>query len=139
VLSEQPTVVVDAAHNTASAAALIRTLNSEFEAQQRILVFAVTGDKDIAGLLRQLVPQFETIILTQYINNPRAVAVAQLTAMFRQTCDRIAISAADPLGAWNMASTLATRDDLICITGSFFLAAEVRELIRGRSFETVRT
>jgi len=139
VLSEQPTVVVDAAHNTASAAALIRTLNEEFEARQRILVFAVTGDKDIAGLLRQLVPQFETIILTQYVSNPRAVPVEQLTAMFRQTWDRTAISAADPLGAWNMARALAKRDDLICITGSFFLAAEVRELIRGQSFAAVRT
>lgn len=139
VLGAKPTVVVDAAHNTASAAALIRTLNSEFEARQRILVFAVTSDKDVAGLLRQLVPQFDTIILTQYVNNPRAVPTEELAAMFQKTFDRPAISAADPLEAWNTASALAKRDDLICITGSFFLAAEVRELIGGRSLLAVRT
>jgi hypothetical protein len=32
-----------------------------------------------------------------------------------------------------LAKRLATRDDLICVTGSFFIAAELRELILDQS------
>jgi folylpolyglutamate synthase/dihydropteroate synthase len=36
---------------------------------------------------------------------------------------------ADPAAAWKLAQRIARRNDLICITGSFFIAAELRELI----------
>ena len=37
--------------------------------------------------------------------------------------------AADPPAAWKLARRIAGKQDLICITGSFFIAAELRELV----------
>ena len=36
--------------------------------------------------------------------------------------------AATPAEAWRKAQDLATPSDLICVTGSFFIAAEIRQL-----------
>ncbi|MBT4867657.1 MAG: bifunctional folylpolyglutamate synthase/dihydrofolate synthase [Planctomycetaceae bacterium] len=130
VLRDHPTVLVDAAHNVASATALIQTLEAEFPAERSVLVFAATRDKDFGGMLEQLHHRFETIILTAYTNNPRGVPVEQLATIVRERCSRNALLAADPQTAWDMALSSASANDLICITGSFFLAAEMRETIR---------
>ncbi|MDX1965045.1 MAG: folylpolyglutamate synthase/dihydrofolate synthase family protein [Pirellulales bacterium] len=40
-----------------------------------------------------------------------------------------ALAVADPATAWELAQNWAANDDVICITGSFFLAAELRSLV----------
>ena len=129
VLRQRPLVVVDAAHNWASVAALVKTLNASFPTRRGILVFATPRDKAVSGLLRQLMPQFDTIILTQYLNNPRALSVERLHRLVRSISTDPVHPAADPAAAWKLAGRLSTPDALVCITGSFFLAAEMRELI----------
>lgn len=130
VVGQNPLVIVDAAHNWASIAALIQTLDQHFPEKSRIAIFAATRDKDVQGMLRQLLPRFQTIILTSYQSNPRSVPVEHLFAMTRTVSDRHVHLAPDPQHAWQMARELAGPQDLICITGSFFIAAEVRELLR---------
>ena len=105
------------------------TLRDRIVARRRILVFAATRDKDVPGLLRQLLPEFETIILTEYQTNPRALPLAELARM-AEPFGRPVHLAARPEQAWQVARTLAGPDDLICVTGSFFIAAELRELIQ---------
>ena len=39
----------------------------------------------------------------------------------------------DPPAAWKLAAGWAAAEDVICVTGSFFVAAEVRELVVGES------
>ncbi len=129
VVGQNPLVIVDAAHNWASISALIQTLDEHFPEKSRIAIFAATRDKDVQGMLRQLLPRFDTIILTCYLSNPRSVPVELLFAMTRTVSDRHVHLAPDPQTAWNMAHKLAGPQDLICITGSFFIAAEVRELL----------
>lgn len=129
VVGHDPLVIVDAAHNWASISALIQTLDQHFAGRPRIAIFAATRDKDVQGMLRQLLPRFETIILTCYQSNPRSVPVEQLLAMARTVSDRQVHLAKDPRTAWNMARQLAAPTDLICVTGSFFIAAEIRELL----------
>ena len=134
VVSHRPTVVLDAAHNEASVAALLRVLNEYFPSAPRVLVFASSVDKDAPAMLKQLLPQFDHVIFTRYLNNPRAAAPEQLATL----CEKIATSrapklhvAANPQAAWEMVQALATPDHLICVAGSFFLAAEVRRQIQG--------
>jgi dihydrofolate synthase/folylpolyglutamate synthase len=131
VISTRPTVIVDAAHNWAATEALLQTLEAwpASLSGRRLLVFSGTQDKDVAGLLRLLVPNFDTIILTQYQSNPRAVDVRQLARMAEAVCPYPVFTAPDPAAAWKLASRLAGEEDLICVTGSFFIAAEIRELL----------
>lgn len=129
VLRREPTVIVDAAHNWAAIEALLQTLDDRFPARRRVLVFAATRDKDVSGMLRQLLPRFDSVILTCYQNNPRAVRVEELVRMAGDLSDAPFHWAPDPASAWKLAQRFAGPADLICITGSFFVAAELRELI----------
>ena len=129
VLSRQPTVIVDAAHNWEAVAALLRTLDESFPSRRRVLVFAATRDKDVTGMLRQLLPQFDSVVVTCFQNNPRHVPVESLVRMIRGLTDQPLHAAADAAAAWKLARRFASRDDLICVTGSFFIAAEMRELL----------
>jgi dihydrofolate synthase / folylpolyglutamate synthase len=124
-----PTVVIDAAHNWEAVAALLKTLDESFPARRRVLVFAATRDKDVNGMLRQLLPKFDSVIVTCFQNNPRHVPVESLVRMVQNVTDQPLHSAADPASAWKLACRFAGPDDLICITGSFFIAAELREMI----------
>lgn len=129
VLRRDPTVIVDAAHNWAAVAALLQTLDSHFPARRRILVFAATRDKDVSGMLRQLLPRFDSVILTCYQNNPRGVSAEELVRMVAALGSTPVHLGADTVSAWKLAKRIATPADLICVTGSFFIAAELRELI----------
>lgn len=136
VLRREPTVIVDAAHNWASVAALVQTLDANFLSRRRVLIFGTSRDKDVLGMLRQLLPVFDTVIFTQYLNNPRAVPARELGRMVQAVCKYPFHVAADPASAWKLAQKFASPADLVCATGSFFLAAEVRELILDRARTT---
>jgi dihydrofolate synthase/folylpolyglutamate synthase len=136
VVSRRPTVVLDVAHNVASIEALVETLRESFTCGRRMLVFAASRDKDVRGMLAALLPHFERIVVTQFLENPRAVPLDQLLRICRhefarrgRTVDDVNLqSRAAPSDAWRAAREWAGQDDLICITGSFFIAAELRPL-----------
>lgn len=148
VLSRQPTVVLDVAHNVASAQALVDVLATSFASKQRILVLATTKDKDVPGIVRVLLPHFDKVIATEYHNNPRAVPTAQLGEIIRdelarsnpQTAKAELLECPVAIEACRLAQQFVKeaedeaedKEPLICITGSFFIAAELRRsLIAG--------
>src|SRR6185295_16584466 len=71
-----PAVVLDTAHNAASARALVAALEEIAPRGPRTLILAVSHDKDVPAIVRELVPHFDRVIATQYHDNPRAVPVA---------------------------------------------------------------
>jgi dihydrofolate synthase / folylpolyglutamate synthase len=129
IMARRPLVVVDAAHNVASIEALIATLDRSFVARPRVLVFAPTCDKDVRGMLGLLAGRFERMIFTRYQNNPRGLPVDELAAL----ADELKIAAYEvadePAAAWQMARRIAPAEGMIVITGSFFIAAEIRPLV----------
>jgi hypothetical protein len=129
-MGRRPTAVVDVAHNVASAEALADAIGASFQPGRRVLVFAGTKLKDSATMLRVLLPRFDEVIFTRYRVNPRSVPTgelrsiaASLGASHGRICD-------DPLEAWRLARSLADEESLICVTGSFFIAAELRPVIQ---------
>ena len=138
ILGEAPWLVVDGAHNVASAEALADTLRTCFPPTRRTLVFGTTRDKDLRGQLRALVPLFDTLIATRYVENPRAVPPRTSPPRSTALDGRVAQVAADPAEALAMARRSTPAQGLICVTGSLFLAAEARSLILGHEPSTAR-
>lgn len=128
VVRRSPLVVLDCAHNVASVETVVRTLEESFPPGRRVLVFASSSDKDVAGMARVLAPHFSAIVVTRYTTNTRAVAPEQLVATFAQVGAN-ATATATPAEAWAVAAQLAGPDALVCVTGSVFLAGEVRALL----------
>ena len=126
------------AHNPASIDALLTVVRKQLSHERRILIFASSKDKDYSQMLLRLVPAFDTIFLTKYIDNPRAMEpeallrIAQQLRRERELAQQPAPAlhlTAKPATAWRLSRILAQPGDLICIAGSFFLAAELRPLI----------
>lgn len=134
IMRDQPLVVIDGAHNEASAAALASTIQENFPASLgvKVLVFGTTREKDLEGQLRHLVPLFDRIIVTQYHLNPRArpldeTALAINKIKGSNTAEPMIEPA--PEKAIELAIELAGRTGLAVVTGSLFLAAEVRSIL----------
>lgn len=132
LIGRRPAVILDAAHNVASAIALIRVLDESFSARRRALIFATTQEKDIRGMLAELLAKFDHVILTRYLDNPRAVPVEELASIATSLTGRKYATSASPAQAWDEARRWATADDLICITGSFFIAGQMRREVLAR-------
>jgi len=132
IVARRPTVIVDAAHNVASIEALLATLDESFVARRRMLVFATTQEKEIEGMLARLLPRFDRVVLTQYQNNPRAVPPGELAAAAARLGYAPTAVCPDPAAAWDQVLAMAGEDDLACITGSFFIAAEMRAEMKRR-------
>ena len=129
IMSRKPLIVLDAAHNWASCGALLETLQELHTGGRRILIFSTSADKNAHSLLRRLAPEFDTLLLTAFQSNPRALGVSDLASAARQVTARPFHVTQDPSSAWKAAQCLSQPDSLICVAGSFFLAAELRDQI----------
>jgi dihydrofolate synthase/folylpolyglutamate synthase len=138
LVRRHPAVLLDVAHNVAAVEALVEVITTCFSCEQRILVLAATKDKDVRGIVRVLVPHFQKVIVTQYHNNPRAVETDKLGEVVREelakltSTETVVYERLLPAEAWQLAQELAEPDQLVCVTGSFFIVAELRpELLAG--------
>jgi dihydrofolate synthase/folylpolyglutamate synthase len=136
LLKEKPLMVVDAAHNVASVHAFLNALDEVGFSGPRSLVFATAKEKDIDGMLQLLLPRFEHVVFTRYLSNPRAedplqlaAKAAELSAADPQGNGQCWEVQEDPLAAWNAAQDRFGVQGAVCVTGSFYIAAEMRRLI----------
>ena len=130
VVGRDPLVILDAAHNEASCQALVETLNQSFPQRPRTLVYATTGGKELKSMLKVLLPEFDTIVVTQYSGNPRFVPLKKIERVLSELdpAKKSQIEYCQHVNdAWKTAT--AAKPAMICVTGSFFLAVEVRELL----------
>jgi dihydrofolate synthase/folylpolyglutamate synthase len=74
-----PTVLVDAAHNPHGARALAAALADEFAFRRLVGVVGVLRDKDATGVLEELEPVLDEVVVTTS-SSPRALDVDELAA-----------------------------------------------------------
>lgn len=130
VLSRKPLTIVDAAHNEASVGAVASALDELPQVRPRVCVFAATRQKDVEGMLRHVTQAFDHVLLTEYLKNPRSVPRLKLLEIAGGLSGGATLEVAEtPALALSRARSLAGDSGMVCTTGSFFIAAEVRELI----------
>jgi len=77
ILSREPLVVADGAHNPYSAQILREALEEWFPGRRWVLVFGASADKDVTGMLRVLLPISDYVIVTRS-DHPRAAAPVKM-------------------------------------------------------------
>ncbi|HVT30347.1 MAG TPA: folylpolyglutamate synthase/dihydrofolate synthase family protein, partial [Lacipirellulaceae bacterium] len=133
IFAGEATIVVDTAHNAASARALANTLAELPPAPRRTLILSVSHDKDVRAIVRELAPHFNRIVTTQYQDNLRAVAAEELLYIIRTEINYEAVDTfvrSTPRDAWQFVIDSSMPGERICIAGSFYLAAEMRPLVQ---------
>ncbi|MGH2605674.1 MAG: bifunctional folylpolyglutamate synthase/dihydrofolate synthase, partial [Anaerolineales bacterium] len=123
VLSAAPAVVVDSAHNRDSALKLRIALDDYFPGRPVSLIFGASEDKDIAGMLIELLPRARRLIVTQAVH-PRAADPEALAEMAREFGHRVEVEV--PVQrALERALESARPEEVIVAAGSLFIAGEV--------------
>jgi dihydrofolate synthase/folylpolyglutamate synthase len=126
VLSRQPLVVLDGAHNAASAEVLRRAVDASFHFDRMHLVVGLTEGKDAAGVLGPLVPRADSVYLTRS-RHERSADPAHLRDLVRALSDAPIRTFSETRAAFDSATSSARPRDLVLVTGSLFLVGEALE------------
>lgn len=129
VIAEPPAVVLDGAHNEGAAVALAAAVPGLFPHAPRVLLLAVSADKDVDRLLAPLAALSDTAVVTCF-GGPRALPADDLA---RAAGQRFAHVRAEPdvERALALARELAAPQGLVLATGSLFLVGRLRGLLVG--------
>lgn len=133
IISENPRILVDGAHNAASIDALMRAIGQNIPCDSMVVIFGCQKDKDISGMIRRIQLGADKIIFTS-TGHPRSADPAELAAeYFDRSAGKMAQVAKRLDDAMRIATSAITRDDLVCITGSFYLVAEAMRKYGGKT------
>lgn len=123
VVREQPTVILDGAHNTEGVRALVQFLKDHFSERRKVLVFGVLADKEYEKMVALLTPVVDTVILTRP-SSERALAPADLQKRVGH-----GIVSKSLRGALETARAMTGGGDVLVVTGSLYLVGEARAII----------
>jgi len=129
ILQQHPTVLVDGAHNVASMKVLVSNIKAYFSYKRIFLVFGTSCDKDIPGIINELVALSPQVIVTRTAHS-RAATISTMAAEFskRGIEPEIRETVAEAI---SRALYLADRTDIICVIGSLFVAGEALDYFSG--------
>lgn len=133
VISEDPLVIIDGAHNEAGAQALQETMAQHFAGKKILLVAGILADKEIDSIVKFLTKITDHIIVTEP-DNPRKLAAEKLAehvAEFGAAAEVVS----DVEAAVHRAKELADGYDVILFAGSLYLIGDVRRLWRNERGE----
>ena len=133
VISEDPVVIIDGAHNEAGAQALQETMAQHFAGKKILLVAGILADKEIDSIVKFLTKITDHIIVTEP-DNPRKLAAEKLAehvADFGVAAEAVS----DVEAAVHRAKELADGYDVILFAGSLYLIGDVRRLWRNERGE----
>jgi dihydrofolate synthase/folylpolyglutamate synthase len=134
IVSEEPLILLDGAHNPDGMSMLAKTIKEDFSSHRLILVLGVLKEKDIKTMVSAIVPLSEVIIVTKSAN-PRASDPLFLKETIEgfDANKKIYIEASIS-EAIDHAKRIAKQKDLICVSGSLFTVGEVRSyLLSGKT------
>ncbi len=127
LLPQNVTVIVDAAHNDDSIAALCKTLARRFSDTPMVVVFGTSVDKNAEAMLQTLNTITDQFVLTRFRGNPRFRPPMELLKLLPESLKMNTPVLEDPIEACQTALRRVTPGGTLVVCGSFFLAAETRE------------
>ena len=123
LVGTNPFIILDYAHTVASMRSLKNALLENFTFHKLILILGFSQDKDLDNILKEIVPAGHAIIVTRS-RNPRAAPPEDLSHRIERLCNKQPQIADNARDAVALAREMASPDDLICITGSAYVAGE---------------
>ena len=129
---KHPRLLVDGAHNPDGIQSLVRLLKQVAPTRRFTFVLGFLADKNVAGMLAELLPLAKQVVLTVPDQHQRALPIDALNEMVGDTLAKL------QLNDVAVFSTATARDALAClrkrsveppviVTGSFYLIRALRE------------
>jgi dihydrofolate synthase/folylpolyglutamate synthase len=127
---DRPRVLVDGAHNPAALGALMRCVGAHVPYDSMICVFGCCSDKDVPALIDKVNLGADKVIFTRAANTPRSADPEDLQKLFNERSGKMSQVAKTLPEALEMATRAVSREDLVCVTGSFYLVGETLKHIQ---------
>jgi dihydrofolate synthase/folylpolyglutamate synthase len=124
VVSNDPFILLDGAHNPSAVKTLERFLRNGIEADRLILVVGILKDKSWKPMLRKLAGLADRMILTRP-EYERAADPDELASFVRPLKQEVVVVPRVP-NAVSLALDEARSNDAICITGSLYTVGEAK-------------
>lgn len=135
-ICRSPRIVADGAHTPDSIRALLRAVGTHLKYDNLIVVFGCAADKDVGAMVAKLAAGADKVIFTKASGNARAMEPRELQRRFAEASGKMTQTAPTLKEAINLAARAAGREDLICVTGSFYVAGEAKKLLAERATQT---
>lgn len=130
LIETDPQIMVDGAHNSASIQALLRGIGQHVPYDSMVMIFGCAADKDIDGMMDKISTGADKVIFTRAANTPRAARPEDLAASYLERSGREAQITQNLPEAVRIARSATSREDIICICGSFYLVGEAKLLLQ---------
>ncbi|MCK5260885.1 MAG: bifunctional folylpolyglutamate synthase/dihydrofolate synthase [Thermoplasmatales archaeon] len=138
IISEEPTVLLEGAHNPVGMEMLKKTLEEDFDYNRLVLLIGILKDKNIQKMLSTIAPISDIIIVTKS-NNVRACEPEALKNAVEKIGYKKDLFIEDSIPkAIKHAKSMANKNDIICISGSLFTVGEARSYFVNLSKEAIR-
>ena len=131
MICDDPRIMIDAAHNAASIQALMQAIGQNVPYDSMVVIFGCNNDKDVAGMLDKLQYGADKVIFTRS-NSVKAMSPEDLADMYTEICSKMCQTAPSLNEALALARSAVGKEDLICITGSFYLIGQAKMLFQSR-------
>lgn len=127
VISKQPLIVLDGAHNPAGIASLGNAISEHFTNPDRIGLVAMVADKDIDSAAKQFAEMFPRVIVTQ-LESERALPAEDLSSKIITHGGSVIATIPEVSKALQFASETAKSEEIaLFVTGSLYLIGAVLE------------
>jgi dihydrofolate synthase/folylpolyglutamate synthase len=130
LIDRSPWLLIDSAHTGASAAALAEVL-PRIPARRSHLVLSISAGKKTEAILKSLLPLFDEVTVTR-AEPLRSLAPEEVAKLIRGVSPRVAVQVVpNPHLALRAARERLGPEDLLCVTGSIYLAGIARSILSG--------
>ncbi|HWB18678.1 MAG TPA: folylpolyglutamate synthase/dihydrofolate synthase family protein [Phycisphaerales bacterium] len=126
---DRPRILVDGAHNAAALGALMRCVGAHVPYDSMVCIFGCCEDKDIPAMLDKIALGGDKLIFTKAKGNPRSANPEELQRGFAERSGKMCQVARTLPDALDLATRAVGRDDLIVITGSFYLVGDAKRYL----------
>jgi dihydrofolate synthase/folylpolyglutamate synthase len=136
IVSDNPCVILDGAHNLIAARNLSKYLSENLAHRRITLVVGILDDKPYGAMLKSLLPVCSRVIVTR-AKTERALAPQRLYAAAEKIISDVTMIP-EVAAAARQAIETAGSDDVICIAGSLYVVGEAKEAIEKGLFKSVK-
>lgn len=138
MVSTQPRILIDGAHNPEGAESLAKALKETYSYKNLHFVMGMLDNKNHSGYFRHILPIVDTLILTEpdWHKKASAESLAGLAGSMLQEYGRSDVEVIvepDWKAALERVKVLTEEDDLTVVTGTLYLIGDVRSWIKHQS------
>ena len=127
IIQDQPTVILDGAHNGEGVKALVEEIENFRQRRKVKLLFAAMEDKDWQFMLESLSEVADEVVLTR-VNMERCADPHRLASELNGKVPSLAIE--DSRSAVEYVLARAESNDIILVAGSLYLLGEIRPILQ---------